>query len=140
MEAVAEGAAATGGSPIGVTAHAVFPGRTGANPYITREIDAPSLSQRIATIVEMADAAVAMPGSIGTLAELVVAWNEAFVAPFRGATSKPVLAVGETWRRLVDEVVRLAATDDQFVTCVADIDEAVDVLAQRLARFSRSVG
>jgi uncharacterized protein (TIGR00730 family) len=129
MEAVSAGAAAAGGRPIGVTAPAVFPARAGANGYVAREIPAPTLPQRIARIVEIADASVALPGSIGTLAELLVAWNDAFVAPFRGAAPRPVVAVGSTWSRLIDQIGGSTGADTSFVTCVDEVDAVIPVLA-----------
>ena len=90
--------------------------------------------------MELSDAAVALPGSIGTLAELLVAWNEAFVAPLSGKTPKPVIAVGAPWRRIVAEVVDLADADASMVTCVDSVQVVPAVLESRLDGFSRSGG
>ncbi|MEX0757781.1 MAG: LOG family protein, partial [Acidimicrobiia bacterium] len=73
MEAVSAGAAAAGGRVIGVTVPTVFPGRSGANAHIGEEIAERTISQRIARLVESSDGVIALPGSIGTFAELVVA-------------------------------------------------------------------
>ncbi len=140
MEAVSEGAASAGGKPIGVTAPSVFPERAGANGHVAEEIPTPSIAQRIARIVEMSDASVALPGSLGTLAELVVAWNAAFVSPFRGAAPQPVVAVGPVWRELVGQIVTFTGTDDRFVTCVDDVDSVIPVLAVEVPGMTPTMG
>lgn len=139
MEAVSSGARQAGGEAIGVTAPPVFPGRKGPNPYVSREVRAASLVERIHELTAIADGAVALPGSIGTFTELMVAWNLAFVAPFSGAEPKPVVAVGATWRELVPMVAERLRTEP-LVTCVADVDEAVRVLTVRLGRAEGFTG
>jgi len=128
MEAVSRGAAEAEGTAIGVTAPAVFPKRAGGNAYLTSEIEAATLLQRIERMVEGTVASIALPGSIGTATELLIAWNLAFVAPFSDAGPKPVLAVGERWARIVEMLARDLATDPDFVTCVPTVGHAVDVL------------
>lgn len=140
MEAVSAGAAEAGGRPVGITAPSVFPGRAGANGYVAEEIAAATLPQRIAHIVEMTDAAVALPGSLGTLAELVVAWNAAFVAPFREARPKPVVAVGPTWTRLIEQMVVSIGADDRFVVCVDHVDAVVPLLAAQVPGITPTMG
>ncbi len=102
------------------------------------EHSSPTLAQRIAHIVELSDAAVAMPGSIGTLAELIVAWNDAFVAPFSGRDPKPVITVGEVWARIVSTVVETVGADGSYVTCVDSVRNVPEILEGALAGFSRS--
>jgi uncharacterized protein (TIGR00730 family) len=134
MEAVSQGAAAAGGHVIGVTAPAVFATRSSPNGYLAEEIAAPTLTQRIDIMVDMAEAAIALEGSIGTLAELVVAWNIAFVARFSSARPKPVVAVGERWRGIVPHLADAVATDGGLVTIVDDVPAAVRVVEDALRR------
>lgn len=133
MHAVSQGAAGAGGAVIGVTAPAVFPHRPGANPYVTVERPAPSLTERIHEMLAMTAASIALPGSIGTFTELMAAWNVAFVARFNATVPSPVVAVGEVWRELVEIAATRLATDGGVVTCVADVDAAVAIVATRLA-------
>jgi uncharacterized protein (TIGR00730 family) len=133
MEAVSQGAAGAGGHVIGVTAPGVFAGRSGANGYVVEEIPAPSLTKRIDIMIDLADACIALDGSIGTLTELLVAWNVAFVARFSGVPPKPVVAVGERWGSLVGDLTGLLATDGSLVTVVPDVDEAVAAVVGALA-------
>lgn len=128
MEAVSEGAAAAGGEVVGVTVPTVFPGRVGANVHITTEIAAPDLINRIRTMIEMSDAAIALPGSLGTLTELVMTWNLNYVAQFSGGKSIPLIAVGSPWSELVPLLADGVSTDVRLVTCVGSIAAAVEHL------------
>lgn len=98
MEAVSKGAADEGGHVIGVTAPSLFPGRTGANHYVSELIEADDLVMRIGTMVDRADGAIALPGSIGTATELVVAWNHNYISRRNGRPMLPTAAVGDGWR------------------------------------------
>ncbi len=124
MEAVSAGAAEVGDRIIGITAPEVFPGRSGANQYVTDERQAPTITERIQDLLTLADAVVALPGSLGTFTELVVAWNLAYVAPFSGRRPKLIVAVGPTWRELVPLLAHRLATDGNLVRCVDTVDEA----------------
>ena len=125
MEAVSLGAAEAGGRVIGVTVPDVFPDRSGGNAHLTEETRTASLLERIHEMVDLSVASIAMPGSLGTATELLVAWNLAYVARFTGATPKPVIAVGEQWRRLVPLLTEDLRTDGSLVTLADTVDEAV---------------
>ena len=103
MEAVSKGYAEAGGehAVIGVSAPRVFPKRAGVNPYVAQEIAAETLLERIHQITDLSAAAVALPGAIGTLTEIMVAWNLSAVAPFSSLEPKPLVTVGARWARVV---------------------------------------
>ena len=125
MEAVSRGARAAGGTVIGVTAPTVFPDRPGANAYVDREHPAPSLLDRIHTLTSQSDAAITLPGSLGTLTELVAAWNLAFVARFSNTPPKPIVTVGSEWATLVDHLAQALNADRRLVTTVDTVEAAV---------------
>ncbi len=133
MEAVCRGAAEAGGKTIGVTAPTVFPGRSGANRWVQTEMPAEDLIRRIALLTDVADAYIALPGSIGTLAELVVAWNLAFVAPLADRAFGPIATVGDTWSELVPLLNTKLASDRSFIATCATVEEAVDHVVTGLA-------
>ena len=133
MEAVSAGAHDAGGTVIGVTAPDVFPNRPTANRFVKEHVRAASLTERIHELVDMADMSIALPGSIGTFTELMVAWNLADVARYSETPPHPVLAVGATWRELVEHVGRVLESDAALVTCVDTVDEALDEVRRRLA-------
>lgn len=132
MEAVSLGARQAGGRVIGVTAPTVFPHRSGPNSHLTDEIPAGSLIDRIATLTDDSDGVIALHGSLGTAAELMVAWNLAFVARFSNDTPKPLVAVGSPWRDLVPHLEAELATDAGVVDVVDSVVEAVAIMVDRL--------
>jgi uncharacterized protein (TIGR00725 family) len=132
MEAVSLGARQAGGRVIGVTVPDVFPDRPGGNEHLTEETRAASLLERIHEMVEVSVASISLPGSLGTATELIVAWNLAFVARFAGTDPKPVIAVGEQWRRIVPLLTTELETDGSLVTLVGTVDEAVQAVASTL--------
>lgn len=140
MEACSRGAAAAGGRVIGVTAPAAFPGRSGANAWVGEEWPAATITERIHHILSISAACVTLDGSIGTLTELLVAWNIAFIAGLAGAPAKPVIAVGPSWAALVPELAERLATDASMVTLVPDAAAAVAEVRRRVPAPTRRPG
>lgn len=104
MLAAAKGAAEASGEIIGVTCSA-FKGSC-ANEYITREIVAKSLDERLDMLIKLGQAYLVLPGGTGTLLELAKIWelkNKGFIE-----ADKPIILVGKFWKPLLD----LVATDD----------------------------
>ena len=133
MEAVSKGAAEAGGHVIGVTAPALFPKRAGANPFVTEEIPASSLTERIGTMMRLAAGAIALPGSIGTATELLVAWNLNYIHRRHDTDGEtPTVAVGPGWRKVVAVLVDAVGAASQDVHVVDDPQEAVDWILSQL--------
>ena len=133
MEAVSAGAAESGGRVIGVTAPSLFPGRSGGNRFLTEEVPAESLIDRIRVMSEMACAVIVLPGSIGTLTELAVAWNDAFLAARRGVVPIPIIAFRAAWERVVDRLTEDLRTTPGLISMVDTPSQAVEVLHLRVA-------
>jgi uncharacterized protein (TIGR00725 family) len=125
MEAVSMGAAESGGHVIGVVAPVLFPGRTGANKYVAEVIEANSLSNRIDIMMQRSIATLALPGSIGTAAELVISWNTNHILRRAGARPRLSVAVGPGWRALARALVESGALEED-VCWVDTVDEGVD--------------
>lgn len=132
MEAVSRGATEAGGTALGVTAPSAFPERHGANEFVTTEIRAASLTERIHELVTVSSGAIVLHGSIGTLTELAVAWNIAFIGDRAGRAPHPVVAVGPRWRTIVDDLAETLETNRALVSTVDDVTAAVDVIRQRV--------
>jgi len=129
MEAVSRGAAEAGGTVIAVTAPALFPDRAGANKWATLELPQPTLSLRIGELIDQSVATIALPGSIGTLTELIVAWNDAYLAVIGGRRPKPVVVVGKQWNDIVDSIGETVGGNPELVTRVTDVAAAVAAVA-----------
>lgn len=132
MEAVSKGASDAGGVVIGVTAPGVFPNRVRPNEHVTTETRSRSLIERIGELTGTTDGSIVLWGSLGTAAELLMAWNLAYVAPFSGRTPKPVVTVGEPWMSLVPHLEETLGIEAGLVTVVDDVEHAVAVLSEEL--------
>lgn len=128
MEACSRGAHEVGGEVIGVTCQ-LFTNRT-PNPYLTKEIECKDLPERITTLMHLADAYVVLDGSIGTLAELFLAWN--IVA--MGGTN-PIYVIGEKLKKGIYGLTEHTEIGDKHLSklnFVNSIEEAVDFLKREL--------
>ena len=112
MEAASKGAAEAGGHVIGVTAPTLFPGRSGANPYVSEEFEAESLPNRLGQIFSKSDGTIALPGSIGTATELIVSWNINYVVRHNGGRRIPSVAVGPAWKAVAGNLAEEAGVDE----------------------------
>ena len=101
MEAVSRGAAEAGGHVIGVTCDEIgrYHGRS-ANPWVREERRCPTLLERLRVLIEGSDAAIALPGGPGTLAEIALTWNLMIVGSL---ASRPLVLVGDGWQRVWSE-------------------------------------
>lgn len=125
MEAVSRGAADAGGTVIAVTAPELFPNRVGANQWAHIERPQPTLPRRIGQLLDSSIATIALPGSIGTLTELIVAWNASFIESLTQRRPRPVIAVGAQWSSLVAHIAAEVQGSVELVTRVDDVDAAV---------------
>lgn len=99
MEAVSRGAREAGGHVVGVTCAQIEAWRPGkANPWVVEERRYKTLQQRQAALLALGDAAISMPGGVGTLAEVAVLWSQMSVNAMH---AKPLILVGESWREVM---------------------------------------
>jgi len=97
MAAVSRGAREVGGHVIGVTCAVFDP--LPPNPWLSEEIKAPTILERLATMLERADGFVAVRGGIGTLSEVTLAWS---LLQTRSLAGKPLVLLGADWQPVMD--------------------------------------
>jgi len=103
MEAVSRGVAESGGHVIGVTCEQIEAWRpVRPNLWVQEERRFATIQQRLFALIENCDAALALPGGIGTLAEIAVMWSHLQT----GAISpRPLILIGSGWRAVFDQFV-----------------------------------
>jgi len=100
MEAVSKGANEAGGHVIGVTCDEIETFRPiGPNSWVIEEWRFETLRDRIDTLVENCDAAIALPGGVGTLAEVCMTWNQLII---NAMEPKPLILIGEGWHSTIE--------------------------------------
>ena len=102
MEAVSRGANEAGGHVVGVTCDEIEHWRAiGANAWVLEERRFATLQERMDALIRDCDAALALPGGPGTLAEIALTWNLMIVASI---PRKPLILIGAAWRAVFEEM------------------------------------
>jgi uncharacterized protein (TIGR00730 family) len=100
MTAVSQGAAEAGGHVIGVTCSPIEQFRLlSRNQWVKEEIKYETLSERLLHLVRHNDGMITLPGGIGTLSEMALAWSFLQVGEIG---LRPFAMLGKLWPEMVD--------------------------------------
>jgi uncharacterized protein (TIGR00730 family) len=131
MEAVSRGAREAGGHVIGVTCEDIEAWRPiKANAWVMEEVRKKTLVERLHTLIHESDAALAMPGGPGTLAEISMMWNLMIVESLH---RRPLILIGDGWQSVFDQFFKgldayVLAHQREILKFAKDVHTAVDVL------------
>jgi uncharacterized protein (TIGR00730 family) len=131
MEAASRGAAEVGGRVIGVTSAQIERFRPlGPNEWVQEVVRYDSLRERLVHLVTNNDGMIVLPGGIGTLSEMTLAWSFLQVGEI---PARPLVLLGELWQETLRAFVRtdyvpeahqallqFAATPEEAVALLAD--------------------
>ena len=137
MEAVSRGASEAGGHVIGVTCTEIEKWRPiKANAWVKEEWRRETLMERLQALVEACDAAIALPGGPGTLAEISLTWNLRIIGAI---TPRPLILVGDGWQTVLDQVYQsfdeyIPANQRKLVQFAKDVNSAVGLLVSYASR------
>jgi len=129
MEAVSRGASEAGGHVIGVTCIDIEEWRgTAPNQWVKEERRKKSLIERLQALIEGCDAAIALPGGAGTLAEISLMWNLMIV---ESLPPRPLLLVGSGWQSTFDQFFKefftyMPIRQQELLYFVEDVKTAVE--------------
>jgi hypothetical protein len=136
MMAVSCGAAEAGGHVIGVTCSQVEQFRPlGPNRWITEEIRYPTLRERLIHLVEQNDGMIVLPGGIGTLSEMALAWS---LIQVEEISARPLILMGQMWKDTVKAFVQAAyvyETHQELIKFALTPEEAVEALKREMEKF-----
>jgi uncharacterized protein (TIGR00730 family) len=131
MEAVSRGAHEAGGHVIGVTCVEIERWRPiGANRWVIEELRKETLIERLHALIHESDAALALPGGIGTLAEISIMWNLMAVESLH---RRPLILIGRGWQSTFDQFFQelgsyVAAPRRDILIFAEDVQTAVKLL------------
>ena len=131
MEAVSRGAHEAGGHVIGVTCVEIERWRPiGANRWVIEELRKETLIERLHTLIHESDAALALPGGIGTLAEISIMWNLMAVESLH---RRPLILIGRGWQSTFDQFFQelgsyVAASRRDILIFAENVQTAVKLL------------
>lgn len=132
MEAVSRGAAEAGGNVIGVTCDEIQSWRPVApNPWVLEERRYPTLRQRLMALIDDCDAALALPGGPGTLAEISMMWTHLLTGAIR---PRPLILIGVGWKTTFDAFYNalgeyIPEAQRRWLEFVPDVDSAIRLLS-----------
>lgn len=135
MEATSRGASEAGGKVIGVTCDEIEAYRPiGPNQWVTEEWRRETLQSRIDALVENCDAAIALPGGVGTLLEICSTWNRLVINTI---SPKPLILLGNGWQKTIETFFAtlgdyVAIKNREYIAFAPDPDAAFDIVNQFL--------
>lgn len=135
-DASAESAAATP-DVTGILVPSQFPHRKlVGNQYLTKSIDSLNLCNRLHLLTANSRYFVLLPGTMGSLTELLIIWSLALLNPPHMA--KPlIICMRDPWEKMVKSIERdlaLPASEAALLTFVDTVDEAMDLIIADAAK------
>lgn len=137
MEAVSRGAAEAGGHVVGVTCEEIETWRQlSPNPWVQEEWHYDTLRERLFSLIDNCEVAIALPGGAGTLAEISLTWNMLII---QSLPPRPLILVGPAWQAVFTAFFAnlgdyVTERDQTWLTFAPDITAAV----QKIASLSAS--
>jgi uncharacterized protein (TIGR00730 family) len=131
MEAVSRGASEAGGHVVGVTCEDIEAWRgVRANQWVKEERRYKTLIERLQALVEGCEAAIALPGGAGTLAEVSLMWNLMIV---ESLPRRPLILIGAGWQSTFDQFFTsfgnyMPANQRELLLFANDVQKAVEIL------------
>ena len=99
MAGVSQGAREAGGVVYGITCTQIEQYRPiGVNQWVTKEVKYETLRERLLHLVEENAGIIVLPGGIGTLTELSLAWGFIQVGEI---SPRPLLLLGDIWAETI---------------------------------------
>lgn len=132
MEAASRGAAEAGGHVVGVTCQEVETWRkVKANQWVLEERRFETLHERLQALIDGCDAAIALPGGVGTLLEIAMLWNRMIVDAI---PRKQLILVGAGWQETIQIFFSsqdgyVSSNSRALISFAPDVDAAFSMLA-----------
>lgn len=137
MEAASRGAAESGGHVIGVTCEEVETWRkVKPNAWIIEERRFNTLHERLLALIDGCDAAIALPGGVGTLLEIAMMWNRMIVDAI---PQRPLILVGDGWKEVMNSFYSaqdgyVSPGSRRLIYLAKNVDEAFQILQDQANR------
>lgn len=130
MEAASRGAAEAGGHVIGVICDQIEHFRpVSPNPWVREAIRYPTLRDRLLHLVKENAGMIVLPGGIGTLSEMALAWSFLQVGEI---APRPLVLMGMLWRDTMTSFITNDYVSPQHAALVCFADEPAQAVAHLL--------
>ena len=131
MEAVSRGASESGGYVVGFPCDEIENWRgVKPNQWLNEELRYPSLRTRLMAMIDKCDAAIALSGGVGTLAEISMMWNHLLI---ESIPRKPLILIGNNWKIVVSSFLDtmdnyIHRNHRNYLHVTDNINEAIKIL------------
>jgi len=136
MEAASRGASQAGGHVIGVTCDEIEKWRPVApNSWVVEQKRCPTLRERLYVLIDECSGLIALPGGIGTLAEIAITWAQLQV---NQNDPRPLILLGRGWENTLKSFTSelghyIPETDKRRILTASDPAAALDHLNKHLS-------
>lgn len=135
MSAVSQGACEVGGHVIGVTSAQIERFRPlGCNEWVKEEIKYESLRERLLHLVTRNDGMIVLPGGVGTLSEMALAWSFIQVGEM---PPRPLVLLGDLWRQTIESFFRPEYVRDSHLDLLHLANTPEEAVAHLLQNVKR---
>lgn len=129
MEAVSKGAAEAGGRVIGVACNQIERFRQkGPNPWVNEVVRYETLRERLLHLVTENDGMIVLPGGIGTISEMTLAWSLLQVGEI---PARPLVLLGDIWRQTLTAFINplyVRGGHAELISYASSPEEAVRIV------------
>ncbi|MCP4426693.1 MAG: LOG family protein [Chloroflexi bacterium] len=137
MTAVSQGASEAGGHVIGVTSAQIEQFRMlGVNQWVAEEIKYDSLRDRLMHLVLRNDGMITLPGGIGTISEMTLAWSFLQVGEME---KRPLALLGDMWRNGIQAFYRSEYIKPEYMALLYYADSPKTAVAHVAANVEREL-
>lgn len=120
----------------GILVPGQFPDRvSNGNIYLTEAVDSRSMLHRLDLLSSLTRYYVILPGTLGTLTELVIIWQNSVLHP-KGKDRPVILAFREPWEKLVKFACEHLEIQKDFEEAIQFVDTPEEAAAKILADFN----
>eukprot|EP00823_Brevimastigomonas_motovehiculus_P001172 TRINITY_DN11698_c0_g1_i1.p2 TRINITY_DN11698_c0_g1~~TRINITY_DN11698_c0_g1_i1.p2 ORF type:complete len:394 (+),score=126.10 TRINITY_DN11698_c0_g1_i1:67-1248(+) len=104
-------------------------------PYLNVTTRTTSISSRLCTFADHGDVFIALPGSLGTVGEILFIWNINYCNQYANKPASPLFLARHPWKKLVDFLVEqkmVFEKDAKLVRYFDTVDELLKMVQQLL--------
>ena len=135
MAGTSQGVKESGGHVIGATCKEIEHWRPiEPNQWVDEEWECETLIERLDKMVHNCDAAIALPGGVGTLLEICLTWN---LLTIDAMDHKPMILIGEEWHAVMRQFFvslgdYVSIRNREFLAFAPDPETAIELLGHLL--------
>jgi len=138
MEGTARGQSENGGRTVGMLIPGIFIDRSAqGNKFLTESVDCENLVHRLDHLTKGQTCFLILPGTVGTLTELCIVWNQGTLAIMNDRPPPAIIAWKSPWEEHIQHTAKLLNLPQNHVDFIRFVDtpeEAAERVAEVLLK------